>query len=250
MYCPDSMTFRSYGPAGHLHSHEHVQIVLPLQGALELEIEGRGGRLDLQHGALVAPGAGHVQQGDGRNRFLILDCDVIRLPAMALEQRQARPFFGLSQAARHLLTYVEHRAAGQAPADALLEPGITDHVLPLLLDALFRPVLKDGDGRLQLLCERIRQVPGEGWSLERMAAEAGMGLTALNAAFRREFGASPARWLQQQRLQWAQQRLAEGLIPLARVAQQAGFSDQSALTRAMRRELGITPGRYRRQFDA
>ncbi|WP_313317497.1 AraC family transcriptional regulator [Stenotrophomonas sp.] len=246
MHADDSLSFRSYGPTGHRHCHAHVQLVLPVEGALELEVDGRGGRLDLQRGAFVAPGASHVQQAQGRNRFLIVDCDAMRIEAAHLDQGQREPFFTLPPAARHLLGYAEQVSAGQAQ----LAPALVQHVLPLLVDALFVPPPRRGSVRLQALCEQIRHAPGLDWSLARMASEAGLGLTALNAAFTRELGTSPAQWLQQQRLQWAQQRIAEGLLPLARIAQQAGYSDQSALTRAMRRELGVTPGRYRRGFQA
>jgi AraC-like DNA-binding protein len=33
--------------------------------------------------------------------------------------------------------------------------------------------------------------------------------------------------------------------PLAEIAQQVGFADQSHLTSIFRRETGVTPGRYR-----
>jgi len=246
MHADDSLSFRSYGCTGHGHRHAHVQLVLPLHGMLELEVEGRGGRLDPQRAAFVAPGALHVQQAQGRNRFLIVDCDASRLDDAQLEAGLQRPFFVLPPAARHLLAYLEQAAEGRAQ----LAPALTRQVLPLLLDAVLAQGRQRRDGRLQSLCERIRLAPGQDWSLARMANEAGLGLTALHAAFRRELDCSPAQWLQRQRLEWAQQRLAEGLLPLARIAQQAGYSDQSALTRAMRRELGVTPGRYRRQLQA
>ena len=245
MHADDSLSFRSYGCTGHGHRHAHVQLVLPLHGMLELEVEGRGGWLDLQRAAFVAPGALHVQQAQGRNRFLIVDCDASRLDDAQLEAGLQRPFFVLPPAARHLLAYVEQAAEGRTQ----LAPALTRQVLPLLLDAVLAQGRQRRDGRLQALCERIRLAPGQDWSLARMANEAGLGLTALHAAFRRELDCSPVQWLQRQRLEWAQQRIAEGLLPLARIAQQAGYSDQSALTRAMRRELGITPGRYRRQLQ-
>jgi hypothetical protein len=37
----------------------HAHVVLPLSGEVALEIEGRQGRLDPLHAALVAPGAWH-----------------------------------------------------------------------------------------------------------------------------------------------------------------------------------------------
>ena len=42
----DSLSFRSYGAEGPVHSHDHAQIVLPVWGTLEIEVGGRGGCLD------------------------------------------------------------------------------------------------------------------------------------------------------------------------------------------------------------
>lgn len=248
MQCGDALSFRSYGPAGHSHSHAHLQLVLPLHGSLELEIEGRGGRLDALRGALVLPGAAHVQSGNGRNRFLIVDCDSALLARSQLERAQQRPFLQVSAAARSLLEFIEIRTGTQPNVSTEL----AQHALPLLLDALFAaPVAAAPSGAaLQRLCAQILDAPGQAWSLARMAQVAGVGLTALHGLFKREYGLTPAQWLLQQRLQLAQRQLAGGSQSLAQIAQQVGFSDQGALTRAMRRSLGITPGRYRRRFDA
>jgi hypothetical protein len=47
--------------------------VLPVAGEVRLDIEGKAGRLDPLHGALVAPGAWHAQCRAVSNRSLILD---------------------------------------------------------------------------------------------------------------------------------------------------------------------------------
>ena len=49
-----------------------------------------------------------------------------------------------------------------------------------------------------------------------------------------------------QRLDLACTLLAEGSRPIAEVALACGFSEQSALTRAMRTHLDTTPAAYRR----
>ncbi len=248
MQCDEALSFRSYGPAGHSHSHDHLQLVLPLHGSLELEIDGRGGRLDALRGAVIVPGAVHAQAGNGQNRFLIVDCDSAMVGRSQLDHGRTRPFLAVSTAVRSLLGFVD-MSGGTGDSVA---PAVARHLLPLLLDSLFaEPARSAGDSvGLQRLCEQIRAAPGQDWPLARMAQVAGMGLTALHAVFKRQHGVTPGHWLQQQRLQWAQRQLAESGQSLAHIAQQAGFSDQSAFTRAMRRAHGITPGRYRRSFDA
>ncbi|GHD80496.1 helix-turn-helix transcriptional regulator [Vogesella fluminis] len=62
--------------------------------------------------------------------------------------------------------------------------------------------------------------------------------------FRQQYGITPHAYWSQHRLQMAR-RLLRGDAPLADIAQQCGFADQSHLTRAFKRQFGLPPGRYR-----
>jgi len=64
--------------------------------------------------------------------------------------------------------------------------------------------------------------------------------------FRQTTGESPHQFVLRQRIERAQRLLAEGGMPLAHVAVESGFADQSHLTRAFKRQLGLTPRAYRR----
>jgi AraC-like DNA-binding protein len=77
-----------------------------------------------------------------------------------------------------------------------------------------------------------------------LAALAGVSRFQLLRAFRRETGITPHAYLIQRRVSAARRLLAAGEIP-AQAAAAAGFSDQSHMTRAFVRYLGVTPARYR-----
>ena len=64
--------------------------------------------------------------------------------------------------------------------------------------------------------------------------------------FRRSVGVAPHRWIIEQRLARARVELAAGRLSLDGVANAAGFSHVSHLTRHLRGALGVTPGEYRR----
>ena len=59
-------------------------------------------------------------------------------------------------------------------------------------------------------------------------------------------GESVGSYARNIRLDWAARRLVSSDDPLARVACEAGFADQSHFTRAFSRRFGVAPGRYRR----
>ena len=61
--------------------------------------------------------------------------------------------------------------------------------------------------------------------------------------FRRAFGTSPDRYRTMRRLALARAAIENGL-PLAQAAAQAGFADQSHMTRQFKRTYGLTPARW------
>ncbi len=81
-------------------------------------------------------------------------------------------------------------------------------------------------------------------TLNDLAAEAGLSLFHFIRAFHRRPGLTPHEYVVNVRIKHARQLLASGL-PVARVAFQTGFADQSHLTRRFRASVGVTPGRYR-----
>ena len=81
-------------------------------------------------------------------------------------------------------------------------------------------------------------------SLQELANAAGLSVRHFSRAFRDATGRSPHQYLLQRRVDEAKVLIRQGL-PLAEVAAQCGFCDQSQLTRTFVRQVGITPGRFR-----
>lgn len=223
-----------------MHRHDHVQLVLPVIGQLEIEVGGRGGRLDAARAAFVAPGADHVQAGDGANRFLVVDCSPADLGEAAVERLRRQVFLPISPAARRLIEFVDLSGRSMSSTTAW-------RCTPLLLEALLD--VPQAPSRLEVLTRRIEAEPGLDWSVAAMAQAAGVSASRLHALFRSELDQTPQQLLSTLRLRAVQEALASSTKPIAEVAFQAGYSDQSALTRAMRRATGMTPGAYRRRHQ-
>jgi len=82
-------------------------------------------------------------------------------------------------------------------------------------------------------------------SLEDLAAAAETDRFALLRAFSRELGMTPHAYQMHLRMARACRLIASGL-PLAAVALDVGYSEQSALNRCFKRLVGVTPGVYAR----
>lgn len=66
-----------------------------------------------------------------------------------------------------------------------------------------------------------------------------------SALFKRVTGLPPRAYLTQYRLDRVRELLLSTDLPIARIAQQAGFSDQSYLSRVFREGEGSSPTEYR-----
>lgn len=90
---------------------------------------------------------------------------------------------------------------------------------------------------------RLDCAPETPVTLAELAALSGVSRFQLLRGFTRELGITPHAYLVQRRVRLARQLLADGHTPV-QAAVQAGFADQSHMTRAFVRQLGITPSRY------
>lgn len=68
----------------------------------------------------------------------------------------------------------------------------------------------------------------------------------LARVFRCRHGVTIGEYVRRLRLDWAALELARSDAPLAAIAFEAGFADQSHFTRAFKAHTAVTPGRYRR----
>jgi transcriptional regulator GlxA family with amidase domain len=91
---------------------------------------------------------------------------------------------------------------------------------------------------------RLDAAPEASTSLVELAALSGVSRFQLLRGFAREIGTTPHAYLVQLRVRLARRHLAGGHSP-GDVAALAGFADQSHMTRAFVRYLGITPARYK-----
>ncbi|KMO43075.1 AraC family transcriptional regulator [Methylobacterium variabile] len=92
--------------------------------------------------------------------------------------------------------------------------------------------------------QRLEDAPGEAATLAELAGLSRVSRFQLLRGFARATGATPHAYLIQQRVRLARRLLAAGRRP-AEAAAEAGFADQSHMSRAFMRQFGVTPARYR-----
>jgi len=85
----------------------------------------------------------------------------------------------------------------------------------------------------------------DGFDLGRVAEASGLSKYHLDRVFKQSTGLSPSRYMTNLRLDKAKLLLTNSLTPIADVAVELGFSDQSHFTHVFKRFIGVTPKAYR-----
>jgi AraC family transcriptional regulator len=232
---------RAIGP----HAHEHWTLTILLGGSFEERYVARRAPLNCERFAVLMRRPGEVHEdrfGREGAHNLVLELDdaaARRLGGFApiehaiggadleIVSRRLHREMSATDAARHLaleglgleLMAAFARSLREKPSDR----GVVDRVRALLTDRFRDASLRIAD----------------------VAAEFDMHPVALARAFRTRTGSSPSDLIRRLRLEWVRAEVERSTRPLALIAHDAGFADQSHMTRAFRAAYGVTPARLR-----
>jgi AraC-like DNA-binding protein len=219
------LSLRDYGSSRGSHSHAHFQVLVGLDGVLELEVEGRGQRLGAGGGIVIPPGDRHDFESRAGSCCLVLDTadEAWRRCASAPACHEE-----VAALAHWLRLASQRRGAVPAQgADLLLA------AWPLSIDNTLRarrPI--DWPELSQWLHARMH----EPLTVADLAAHVHLSASQFAQRCLQANGMSAMAWLRRQRLQRARQLRAAGL-GVAEAARRCGYRSPSALTAAMRRAL-------------
>jgi AraC-like DNA-binding protein len=101
--------------------------------------------------------------------------------------------------------------------------------------------------RLKRVCDYIETHLDDQLTLTDLAVVACLSPYHFSRSFKRAVGVGPQRYVTQRRVERAKALIRRTNQPLAVIAQEAGFVDQSHLTSVFRRVIGLTPGHFRRR---
>jgi AraC family transcriptional regulator len=99
--------------------------------------------------------------------------------------------------------------------------------------------------RLERVYDYIEAHLDDSLSLTDLASVACLSPYHFSRSFKQAVGIGLQRYVIQRRIDRAKTLMRRTNQPLALIAQQVGFYDQSHLTSMFRREIGITPGQFR-----
>ncbi|RQS69523.1 AraC family transcriptional regulator [Burkholderia sp. Bp8963] len=259
-----AIALRRYDASEASDVHDFHQVVLGVDGAMVMAVDGVGQRIDRHAAWLIPAGSRHDYAGLGDNRQLVLD-----LPAASLAVPQR--LFDTARAVSidpDLTALVARFAAAVAVQPGGLAGGFAGESAGKPASDAQRAAARRfqwqaaaqlcgallGESGLAAAASGLDFARIDRWLRARLAeplriadlaAHCGYGMRRFHQLFVEAFGETPHRYLQRLRLDTAVILLADGRHPLADIAGMVGFADQSAFTHAFTKRFGIAPGRWR-----
>jgi AraC-like DNA-binding protein len=202
---------------------------------------------------------------DGEGAATILLCG-----AYTLDQTRPHPLFTELPQVIHLPARPGHRsplhAAVNLLGDEVAHPDHgTEAVVSALLDMMLLYIVRAwlrqqtdggpatgwaatlGDPAITAALRHIHREPARQWTVETLGAKAGLSRAAFSRRFTALVGKPPLGYLTWWRMTLAARLLRDSDKPVQAIAQRTGYASEFAFAKAFKRELGVAPGRYRRQ---
>ncbi|KMN34943.1 AraC family transcriptional regulator [Chromobacterium sp. LK1] len=235
------------------HAHETFSIGAITAGACDY-FNGKIRRSEQGALVLMNPGDTHacnpVADQAWSYRMLYVDVGWLGRMQQALGVDQVGGFRPLDAAmSRHPGLFSGFNAMFTLLCDAGREPLEKDIAAAAFFGELhpllgLAPAVAESNLRLERAAEYIAAHCAQSLRLEDISREAGLSASYLIRAFKQRYGVTPHGFLLSQRVSLAR-RLVRGGLPLAQVAQDAGFSDQAHLQKVFKQYVAATPGQYR-----
>lgn len=237
------------------HAHDEFAIGVIERGAETFEYRHAWHIAPAGSVVLINPGEVHTGQALSPTgwtyRMLYPEVEVMQAAAAQITEKSATiPFFSQAvvedAATAHLILKLHY--ASQEGSNQLERQSRLLWTLGQLISrhAENRPLLRE-TGHEHEAVWRVRDYLescyNQNISLEELAQIANLSQFHFLRVFRRQIGLPPHSYLTQVRVQRAKRLLAAGW-PIAFVASETGFVDQSHLTRHFKRLVGVTPGQY------
>ncbi|WP_027708265.1 AraC family transcriptional regulator [Zooshikella ganghwensis] len=256
------------------HQHSFHQLVVGLEGTTEFEIAGKGSWVDSGKGCLVPSDCSHYFCGCGENRIWVVNIPLngssSHISPEIVERLFNQPgYFELDPELRQLI-HVAAREVQRFPHNTVLAQHLAVSFMLAVGERIqsianvktcVGPLVKyNSELGINASNSKLPNAPLDFCRLEsyverhlhqkisiiQLARQACLSPSHFHAVFKAQSGLTPHQYVTQLRIQRAKALLTTTSLSLIDIAQQAGFSSQSALTHALKQKTGQTPGQLRK----
>jgi AraC-like DNA-binding protein/quercetin dioxygenase-like cupin family protein len=237
---PVTMTARDLPADEFLAPHQHIwgQVTYALEGVVRVTANNSSWIVPPLRAIWIPPNVEHsiTVLADARLRPLCVLAERAPFTGPECEVLEVSPLL------RELIVALEQLNLGQSSPR---EPLLAELILDELARSATRPIRVPlpADKRLKALCDALIADPASPLTLEHWAGQVGASERTLVRLFEKELGLSFGQWRQQVRLAHAIPLIAHGL-PLSQVAEQLGYTSQSAFSAMFKKTFGRSPSTF------
>ena len=155
----------------------------------------------------------------------------------------------LDSVLRHITIETEHAQPG---ADVIVDRLSEVLFIQVIRSYMLQSGIQAGllaalaDTRLARAIRSVHVDPAYAWSVDKLAAVAGMSRSAFASHFQAVAGITPMQYVTNWRIQTAYEKLRSGTASVAQIAQQSGYQSEAAFSKAFKKHTGSGPGAVRR----
>lgn len=224
---------------GDRHRHDYCQFLVPLEGSMRIDIEGRSDVVSSHCLAVIPQENVHDFLPSADCNMFVLDVDAASTDALPDILKGEGP----------IVTRLEPwlwRLFRQLGAEVEADARRADDVARLALTGL-RLVRSVPTGSVPRADKRVLAAAhGQaGTSVAEMARAAGLGQSQFHALFRAMTGQSPRQYQLRKLLDRAVDQLVTTADPIAEIAYGLGYQNVSSFNRLFRQRFGVTPSEFR-----
>jgi AraC-like DNA-binding protein len=152
-----------------------------------------------------------------------------------------------------LMRMIAVEAASNSPGSEAVVTRLTDALLAQALrqalleaDASLVGVTAVSDPQIARALRLVRERVDDDWTVPKMAAAVGLSRSTFAERFRAATGETPIQHLTRYRLARAAEYLRTTNAAILEIARRTGYESEVSISKAFRREFGVSPGAYRR----
>lgn len=231
------LSIRSYSTKPTSHSHDFHQIVLPLRGVINIQIEGFRGKVCPRECVIVRANKVHLFTAEQEARFIVADMD--HLPENI--NASTTLVFEVNKSLMNFLLFIESQLENRI--NSALEQAMFDTFYLLLESQQLLPKLDDRIHNALLFIEQNISQP---LTISALSEVAFLSPTQFKKTFKKQLGVTVLGYITKLRMEKAQALLMHTDYPLQIIGEKVGFKELSAFSRKFKQYYGFSPKQFKR----
>jgi AraC-like DNA-binding protein len=230
-----SLSIRSYTRMPKGHFHDHHQLVLPLRGVINIELESYSGKVAPGECVVIKQEQFHRFTANQDARFVVADMSV--LPENLLTSDIL--VFSITPSLSSYLSFIEKQLENQA--NPKLEQSMFNTFVMLLEE---QGQSKQLDHRIRAVVAHILENLADKLLIKDLAKIACLSETQFKKLFTQQLELSVLKYVTKERMEKAKALLMNTDYPIQIIAEQVGYEDLSAFSRRFSSYYGLSPREF------